>query len=55
MAHGDIKFDPSHGDFFPYPAPNCEKTKHNLKKFSVHHHLTACLFRTCHKLFQKQA
>jgi len=26
MPHGDITFDPSHGDVFPCPAPNCEQT-----------------------------
>jgi len=36
MPHGDITFDPSHGDVFPCPAPNCEQTKHNIKKFSVY-------------------
>jgi hypothetical protein len=33
--HGDITLDPSHGDVFPCPAPNCEQTKHHIKKFSV--------------------
>jgi hypothetical protein len=37
MLHGDITFDQSHGDVLPCPAPNCEKTKHNIKKFSVFH------------------
>ena len=47
MLHGDITFDPSHGDVFPCPAPNCEQTKHNIKKiFSILHHLTAFLFGT---------
>ena len=35
MPHEDITFDPSHGDVFPCIAPNCEQTKHNMKKFSV--------------------
>jgi len=35
MLHGDITFDQSHGDVFPWPAPNREKT--NIKKFSVFH------------------
>jgi len=35
MTHEDIIFDPIHGDVFPGPAPNCEQTKHNMKKLSV--------------------
>ena len=35
MLHGDITFDQSHGDVFPWPAPNREKT--NIRKFSVFH------------------
>jgi hypothetical protein len=34
MPHG-VPSDPSHGDVFPCPAPNCEQTKHNIQKFSV--------------------
>ena len=36
MPHGDVKFDPSHGDVFPCSASNCEQTKHNINKFSVY-------------------
>jgi len=37
MPHGDITFDPRHGDVIPCPAANCEQRKCNIKKFSVFH------------------
>ena len=43
MLHGDVTFDQSHGDVFPCPAHNCEKTKHNIKKCSVSRTSPDCL------------
>jgi len=35
MPHRGTTFDPSCDAMFACPAPNCEQTKHNIKKFSV--------------------
>jgi len=33
MPHGDITFDPSHGDVLPCPATNCEQIKLTKRNF----------------------
>jgi len=35
VLHRDITSDQNHGDVSPCRAPTCEKSKHNIKKFSV--------------------
>jgi hypothetical protein len=41
LPHGDITFDPSDGDVFPCPAPNCEERE--KKKRNHYFASTDCL------------